>query len=218
MTEKDIEDLIMGALTNERDCAEMQKRGFPIFQIGRAEFYRQVRIKNHGIADIVAVGFGRNKNGDTVPSITVYELKLNAIGASDIEQVTRYASALVEGIFLEFREHYSNLSGKFIEDPDWDDVDVNMVLIGSSCDFQANGALTGQAPLKFYTYHVDALKGITFEEDGHLSLGFESASCTNWLSPDFSQGLDRLMKAFSLHYKTGMPFFAETDSEHTNTH
>ena len=197
MTEKDIEDLIMGALKDECGRAEMKKRGFPVFQKGHTKFYRQVRISGHGVADIVALGFSEDKEGKVKPCITVYELKRDSVGSSDIEQVTRYTSGIVSGLGIAFMDYYSELSGGWIKGAEPEDFDVNMVLIGSSCDFPVNGVLTSNSALHFYTYHMDAINGITFSEENAWYYDFETQDPLKWVSYDFAQGLRKIAMALA---------------------
>jgi len=103
--EKDLEEIIFTT-----DNEKLRDRGLSI--LGKK--YRQLRIGNYGVADIVTV-----VREGRILHITVYELKKDKAGISAFLQCLRYAKGIREYV------NYRNFSG-FVE--------IRMVLIGREID------------------------------------------------------------------------------------
>jgi len=112
--EKDLEDIIF-----ESDKNELRKRGLHIY----GKIYRQVRIGNYGIADLIEVKRipseivnGRMGEFASHLDITIYELKKDKIDFNAFMQAVKYA----KGISRYFKKHRHNIRVQF-----------RIVLIGS---------------------------------------------------------------------------------------
>jgi len=140
--EKDLEDIIY---STPRES--LSERGLDI----SGKMYRQLRIGNYGIADLVTV----QKNYIEAPwglehevTITVYELKKGLVNVETFLQAVRYSHGI-----KSFMQQRFDLN-----------VDVDIVLIGSSID---NYGECGFIPnifnnIKYFTYKYN-YNGITFD-------------------------------------------------------
>lgn len=114
--EKNLEDIIC-----ESDRTELSKRGLYIDGL----LFRQLRIGNYGVADIVTLKRDTKESLlsqeiiETEPIITVYELKKDAVGIDSFMQAVRY----LKGI-----QRYLSKRNLF------DDAKYRIVLIGSYID------------------------------------------------------------------------------------
>ena len=151
--EKDLEDIVFNT-----DTDLLQKRGLDI----HGKRYRQLRIGNYGIADIVTVKKVSQpvfRNGellfmDRTLKIEVYELKQNEISINTFMQAIRYCAGI--------NDYISRFRNKIFE------IDFSICLIGRSLtggdfcytpDFLHN--------LRMFTYDYD-FDGIVFnQEDGY---------------------------------------------------
>lgn len=90
--EKDLEDIIW-----ESDKEELAERGFIIY----GKLFRQLKIGNYGIADLVSINRGVEGLKNAL-NINVIELKKDSIGISAFLQAVNY----VKGIdsYLKFRK------------------------------------------------------------------------------------------------------------------
>jgi hypothetical protein len=113
--EKNIEDIIW-----ESDNIELSKRGLYL----HGKMFRQLRIGNYGVADIVTIERVNKidpNNSKFIKrglSITIYELKKSTVGISAFLQSLKYAVGIKR--YLEYRDFYL--------------FDIRIVLIGKSID------------------------------------------------------------------------------------
>ena len=163
--EKDLEDIIY-----EADQDSLLDRGLYVCR----NKYRQLRIGNYGIADMVTFRKGAYiGNGMREPSeITVYELKKDKIGLSTVMQAIKYVKGISR--YLEYRssdlEYYFSivLIGKSIENS-------NMLYL---TDYLEN--YQHERFLSYYTYNYE-LDGIRFHQKCNYKLtneGFNHGKTT----------------------------------------
>jgi len=156
--EKDLEDIIW-----ETDNEKLRERG--IYISGKK--YRQFKIGNYGIADIVTFDRSYLPFSKTNPYlvITVYELKKDKIGISAFLQAIKY----IKGLQRYFQNHKPSIEVVF-----------NMVLCGKELDKSGSFLFisdmigsefeTGYLnSIQFYTYKYN-LDGLTFEQHYDYSL------------------------------------------------
>ncbi len=108
--ERDLEDIICNA-TDE----QLNNLGLPI----GGKRYRQLKIGNYGIADLITVS-----RSNHVIEITVYELKKGPISYNALGQAARYKKGIEE-----YLSKYRNIDRVIL---------VNMVLIGDEIDTDSN--------------------------------------------------------------------------------
>lgn len=156
--EKDLEQIIF-----ESDFETLLDRGLNV----SGKKYRQLRIGNYGVSDIVTIQrpfYHSGWNQMCKGTITIYELKKNKIDPSTFFQALRYA----KGIQSWLEKNKPRLAGKF---------DYNLVLVGNSysgdvcylssffCAYLGENNLLAEpvtsASCYLYNYKVD---GISFEE------------------------------------------------------
>lgn len=139
--EKNLEQIIF-----ESDRKQLSERGLTIY--GR--LYRQLRIGNYGIADLVE--FERYRSS---LKITVYELKNELVGINALQQAVGYLSGI---------ECYLNLRGV-------DFFDSSIVLIGANIEKNNNFCFFGDifSNLSIYEYKY-TLTGLEFSEVSGYSL------------------------------------------------
>lgn len=147
------------------------KRGLNIY----GKLFRQLRIGNYGIADIVEVcryspKFVNDENGNRVIVqsgslfITVYELKKEKIGVSSFLQAIRYAKGIQR--YLYGRDFY--------------DFSISICLIGKTIDISSSyiylsdmifgdGSEGAYDFLENYTYSYD-LDGLKFKQESGYKL------------------------------------------------
>lgn len=90
--EKDLEDIIFNTSTKK-----LLERGLRV----NGRRFRQLRIGNYGIADMVTI-----KCNENTVYITVYELKKNQINYTTLSQATRYIQGIKK--YLEKRNNFFN--------------------------------------------------------------------------------------------------------------
>lgn len=169
--EKDLEEIIYTA-----DRAELRKRGLNI----KGKLYRQLRIGNYGIADLVEVDrMPRfvDHSGDIpivyeegMVTITVYELKKENINVSTFLQALGYAKGI--------KNYIEDFRGKSFR------LDLKICLIGSSIDKNSSFSyMPSMVPenefgqfltINTYDYSFD---GIKFKEEYFYSLKEEGFKC-----------------------------------------
>jgi len=154
--EKDLEQIIY-----DTDNELLVKKGLHIC----GKKYRQIKIGNYGICDLITVSKFYDYYGDDmdrpfpVLKISVIELKKNEISVNTFLQAVRYLKGIQR--YLEFREKHF-------------EVRYDIILIGdnieSSSDFlyltdliESYGYNTG-FNLKFYTYGMD-INGLNFTKE-----------------------------------------------------
>ena len=165
--EKDLEDIIF-----ESDRDKLSKRGLHIC----GKMYRQVRIGNYGVADLISVNkipthavTGVRAEFASNLDITIYELKMDRIDIDAFLQAVKYA----KGISRYFEKHRKNLKAQF-----------RIVLIGSEiskderfqcvADMFTPDCMNGCASpaihsVSFYKYEYD-FNGIYFKYKKLFSL------------------------------------------------
>lgn len=146
--EKSLEDIIF-----ETPNEFLRQRGLPI----KGKKFRQVRIGNYGIADIITIErrphFFKCQGQDMIEyflTITIYELKKDTIDIQALGQGCRY----IKGID-EWFEH----SNKFQHD----NIDFSVCLIGSKVSLNGDfvyvaDLLDEKCDLYEYSYNYDGLK------------------------------------------------------------
>ena len=92
LTEKELETFIIGAA--EQDVDKLRERGFPI--PNNPTLYRQVRLGDYGIVDLLAIG--RSRETDKL-EIYLYELKRDTVSAADIPQIAKYLGGIDSWLF-----------------------------------------------------------------------------------------------------------------------
>lgn len=107
--EKDLETIIWEA-NNE----DLMQRGLPFY----GKKFRQLRIGNYGVADLVTV-----YREEGILNITIYELKQQRVGVGAFLQIIGYASGIKS--YLEDTRGYFNFN-------------ISIVLIGESLDTSGN--------------------------------------------------------------------------------
>jgi len=158
--ERDLEEIIENA-----DREALSERGLYV----HGKMYRQLRIGNYGVADLVT--FNRVVKDPVYPSdiitpacITVYELKKDKVGISAFLQAVGYLKGIKR--YLDFRGF------------DYEDIQFRIVLIGSSIDTESTFSyLSDLLPineyfysfLSVYKYSIE-LEGLTFEEQSSYKL------------------------------------------------
>ena len=151
--EKDLEQIIF-----ETDNGKLCERELLI----TGKKYRQLRIGNYGIADIVTFKRGYLfGEGGIVPrlSITVFELKQKEISANTYMQAVRYCKGISRYI-IEYRDKPINL-------------DFNIVLIGDKIcvgDFCYATDFINNLEVYTYSYNID---GIMFKNENEYKLLIE---------------------------------------------
>ncbi|MCF6442039.1 hypothetical protein L1077_21650 [Pseudoalteromonas luteoviolacea] len=96
LSEKELEDFIFEAA--EKDHEELSNRG--LFMPDSPKFYRQVKLGDYGIADIIAIG--RCKETDKL-EVFIYELKKEKVSVRDLPQISMYMG----GVYMWLRGQYS---------------------------------------------------------------------------------------------------------------
>ncbi len=144
--EKNLEDIIFQTTSDD-----LQQRGLYV----RGKRYRQLRIGNYGIADMVTVK--KEYLEDThypipVINITVYEFKKNLIDTDTLLQASRY----VKGI-----QRYLDLREKFLNDV----INFEIVLVGKTISKGTDFTFLSDfiEDLRVYTYDYN-FDGIKFEK------------------------------------------------------
>lgn len=147
--EKDLEQIIY-----EADTIELNKRGLSI----KGKLFRQKKIGNYGIADLISV-----KRSGRDLEITVFELKKEKIGIYAFLQAIEYAKGI---------ENYLNTRGI--------NCYMKITLIGKNIDRESTFIYLesllfnkeGDWFLELYTYHY-GLDGLTFKAQSGYSLSKE---------------------------------------------
>ena len=145
--EKDLEQIIC-----ESGMDELRKRGLGI----AGKLFRQVRIGNYGIADLITV---RRPYYVDPLNITIYELKKDTISISAFLQAVGYAKGIQR--FMDNRY------------PDIDYI-MTIALIGHDIDTSGNFCylpeiVTGHCELQMYTYDYK-VDGVQFVKHNNYKL------------------------------------------------
>ena len=151
--EKDLENIIF-----ESDRNKLSKRGLHIC----GKMYRQVRIGNYGVADLIEVNRvpsiivnGHMGEFASHLDITIYELKKDKIDVHTFMQAVRYA----KGISRYFEKHRTNLKVQF-----------RIVLIGSEISMNDDftyitDMFTANIPSAFYSTAINSVLFYKYDYD-----------------------------------------------------
>lgn len=154
--EKDLEEIIYNA-----DRNKLSETG--IYDFGK--FYRQLRIGNYGIADIVSIqrpyyhtGYKKNTKG----LITIYELKKDKVSVSCFFQALGYLKGIKTYLEKKNKEHLFNFSICLIGK----EVDLNSTIcyLPSIFDIDISETLIDEesrVSVDILTYNYD-IDGISF--------------------------------------------------------
>jgi hypothetical protein len=170
MLEKQIEDVIYEGCVKNPD--EMRKRGFclPL----NCKIYRQIRLGEYGIADIISIG--KNENGEL--SIYVYELKKDFVNVGDLLQLTRYMGGVVDWLLSVTNYDYNqknNIDIKgFLVAPQ-----NNLELLGGWLDWQSN--------IGVIDITLDPFEGMVFKKIQGLYYGHNLTNVSLEIPDEFSQ-------------------------------
>ena len=141
--ESDLEDIIFKCLQSQSGCDRLKELGLDVDKKPTLVF-RQPRIGDYGIADIVTVDKWYYNN---IPNIyvTVYELKRNDVDEKTLIQAHRYAVGI---------RHYLKIRG-------YDDVLIKTILIGrnvNNSDWVYMMDEGGLSDVFTYDYTIDGMK------------------------------------------------------------
>jgi hypothetical protein len=143
--EKNLEDIIFKTSSND-----LQERGLYV----RGKRYRQLRIGNYGIADMVTINKAYLEDTHypiPVINITIFEFKKNFIDTDTLLQASRY----VKGI-----QRYFDIHNKFLNDI----VNFKIVLVGKNIskgtDFTFLSDFIEDLRVFTYDYNFDGIKFI----------------------------------------------------------
>ena len=149
--EKNLEDIIFK--TNSLD---LKKRGFII----QGKRFRQLRIGNYGIADMVTIEHNlSNEFESRSVIITVFEFKKNKLDLNSIAQATRYIRGIE--IYLQKVDKFQDVF-----------VDFKVVLVGKTLEYTGDFLYLCEYlsdKLDIYTYDYD-FDGIKFKNQYGFSL------------------------------------------------
>lgn len=154
--ESDLESIIWDCLKTKEGIEKLHKKGLKDYEPTKS--FRQLRIGNYGIADIVTATkrtYNMGKSFQSELHITVYELKKGEINLDALVQVFRY----IKGI-----RHYFHKRGYYI--PEYN---VRGVLIGRSLntnDWVYLLDYINNIEVYEYNYSID---GLTFK---HKETGY----------------------------------------------
>lgn len=151
--EKDLEQIIW-----ESDMLELRNRGLNI----HGKIYRQKRIGNYGVADIITVerGYSTLENSGSL-IITIYEIRQEKIGISAFLRSIGYARGIKS--YLDNKRSFYGY-------------EIRIVLIGSSIDTSGNFIYLADLlkypsendmmlnSIEFYVYNYK-LDGVHFERE-----------------------------------------------------
>jgi len=153
--EKDLEEIIFNA-----DKKILSEKGLRI----KGKLFRQLKIGNYGIADLVGVEkeylYTEDElNNSSVLNITVYKLKKDKIDSDTFLQALGYLKGIQSYIDKRKPNFYF-------------EINYNIVLIGKSIAMHSEFLYLSDFLIDFlknyiYSYHVD---GIEFEQTGGYSL------------------------------------------------
>jgi hypothetical protein len=167
--EKDLEEIIY---LSDRD--KLEERGLRDY----GKFYRQLRIGNYGISDIISVSkpyFHSHFKRKTKGTITIYELKKDKVSVSSFFQALGYLKGVKTYLEKRNKEDLFNyeicLIGKEI------DLDSTICYLPSIFNFdneECDIDLQPKTSVKIYTYDytIDGLKFNPCENFNLISKGF----------------------------------------------
>lgn len=154
--EKDLEDLIWGAIQDNR-LHDLKERDFPTYNEG--VFFRQYDFgEGFGIADLIQV--------EAVPykmmgircfdaRITIYELKKDKIDYSTLDQALKYVRACQRIIDIIDGEGKYSMHRQ----------EIRICLIGRTIEKNSSFCYLSNVlkNVSLYTYHYDVFDGLTFK-------------------------------------------------------
>lgn len=140
-----------------KNADKARDRGLKIFD--HEKVYRQLRLGNYGIADLVGLDVNPEFNGQKI-IITVYELKKDQINIDTLSQAIRYVTGLsriVGSMFncIPYAEYHICLIGKKVND-----------------QFKLFEFIGNMGNIHAYTYDYD-VDGIRFTEQSKYRLSNE---------------------------------------------
>jgi len=157
--ESDLEDIIWDCFKTPEGVDKLCEKGLHLIKPSRS--FRQLRLGNYGIADLVTFDKSHYKIQDEIVAevtITIYELKKDQIKLDSLVQLCRY----MKGVKRYFGARGCQLKYS----------DIRGVLIGKSLNVDDWVYLTDhiQEKIDFYTYEY-SIDGMSFEHkncDFHL--------------------------------------------------
>jgi hypothetical protein len=167
--EKDLEEIIY---LSDRD--KLSDKGLTDY----GKFYRQLRIGNYGVSDIISIskpyyhsGFKTKMKG----IITIYELKKDKVSVSSFFQALGYLKGIITYLEKRNKDHLFNyeicLIGKEI------DLDSTICYLPSIFNFDISENdidLQSKTSVKIYTYNytIDGLEFNSCEDYNLINKGF----------------------------------------------
>jgi len=149
--EKDLEEILEEQLSTRNGNGELQEKGLYLPHYMR--LFRQKRIGNYGVTDLVGVErCGNNLN------IDVIELKKENISMSSFLQATRYAKGIQRYLFG--KRKIQNVS-----------INIRIILIGKTIDTKSELVFLTDIfeNIDFYVYNY-GFDGINFKKIDYYSL------------------------------------------------
>lgn len=140
--ESDLEDIVFNALKSQQGCAKLHSIGLKLPHKPTLVF-RQLRIGNYGVADIVTVSKWYFQDKPYL-GVTIYELKRNDLDEKALIQSQRYSSGI---------KHYLSLRG-------YSNVSVDVILIGRKISTSDWVYMMEDSLVEVYTYQygIDGMK------------------------------------------------------------
>lgn len=159
--EKEIEDIVFESLRNNKK--ELLERGFHFD--GSLKYDRQVYLGEYGIADIVGYGTTTVSNGSRWIYIHIIEIKKDQVNNGTLLQACRYARAIQRIVNKSLKNAYVS-------------IDISLIgkTINQSDDFVYMADIFGG--VKLYTYSIDLVQGIKFNQHRGYFLKEESLPVT----------------------------------------
>ena len=160
--EKDLENIIW-----ESDNEKLLDRG--LCCVYGCKLYRQLKIGNYGVADLISVGRSNiYEHEEPHLIITVFELKKDKVGISAFLQAIRYCKGIKQ--YLEKRKFYNfklniSLIGKDI-DMSGDFIYITDLIKNTCSNIESFGVID---EIDFYIYKYE-LDGLYFDRKYEYSL------------------------------------------------
>lgn len=151
--EKNLEDIVF-----ETPNHLLKERGLPI----RGKKFRQVKIGNYGIADLITLNrqtYVRDNNVFQTLYVTIYELKKDLVDIGAMMQAFRYRKGIE--CYFDERNIFQDIDG----------IEYHTILIGKEINLNNDFAYTIDAvnELTVYTY-LYSFNGISFKDEYGYSL------------------------------------------------
>lgn len=159
--EKDLEDLIWGAIQNDMR-EELIKRGLHIST--QAKFIRQYNFGSYGICDLISFSIERYRDKQYYIYIDIFELKKDFISYQTLDQSLGYARACQ--LICKELTNASKNKKRFIPE-------ITLNLIGKELEMKNNFSFVPSIfnCIKLYKYNFDFFKGLNFSlmEDFYIT-------------------------------------------------